>query len=320
MVSTPAPTGCITHVELIRAGLAWVGVSAQAVGVNALKARAAAAGDDPCGTPALSHPGDSYSYDIFSQAGQAIRDNAEVVLGGLKPKPRDRDRRVAVRGRLVTYIDAVHPVVDVYDGYLVHSRRRGGAPLSQAAAAGGADAHADAHPRRPRRPGARCSRWRPTPASLQARQRRQPRATGCGRSPAPRTTTSTACSLGADRHRQAARPTWPMVRDDAEPDEPAEPASAAICRSTPDPPPTCSAPRSPHLDDWVAKGHATAQGPAPRDRQPNPVQYATDANGNVRGASARPPSTRPSRRSAGWATAVPARSVSSAGCSAPRCR
>ncbi len=35
-------------------------------------------------------------------------------------------------GRLVTYIDAVHPLVDVYDGFLVHSRGAGGAPLSQA--------------------------------------------------------------------------------------------------------------------------------------------------------------------------------------------
>ena len=35
-------------------------------------------------------------------------------------------------GRLVTYINAVHPLVDVYDGFLVHSRSAGGAALSQA--------------------------------------------------------------------------------------------------------------------------------------------------------------------------------------------
>jgi hypothetical protein len=34
-------------------------------------------------------------------------------------------------GRLVTYIDAVHPLARVYDGYLVHSRAAGGAPLAQ---------------------------------------------------------------------------------------------------------------------------------------------------------------------------------------------
>ena len=72
----------MTHNELIREGFAWVGVSAQAAGINQLKCA------DPPVAP--SHrgrrpgalrqrcriPGDSYSYDIFSQAGQAIRDNS----------------------------------------------------------------------------------------------------------------------------------------------------------------------------------------------------------------------------------------------------
>ena len=80
----------------------------------------------------LTHPGDSYSYDMFSQAGRAIRDNADLVLGGLQP-----DRLIAAgesqsAGRLVTYIDAVHPLVGVYDAFLVHSRGAGGAALSQA--------------------------------------------------------------------------------------------------------------------------------------------------------------------------------------------
>lgn len=48
------------HDELVRDGFAWVGVSAQQVGVDALKQA------DPVRYAALSHPGDSYSYDIFS--------------------------------------------------------------------------------------------------------------------------------------------------------------------------------------------------------------------------------------------------------------
>ena len=124
-----SPDWMQTHVELIRRGYAWVGVSAQAVGVNGLK------GVPPQGDPvryaSLVHPGDSYSYDIFSQAGQAIRDSSDELLGGLQPR-----RLIAVgesqsAGRMVTYIDAVHPLVDVYDGFLVHSRNAGGAPLSQ---------------------------------------------------------------------------------------------------------------------------------------------------------------------------------------------
>jgi hypothetical protein len=114
------------HNELIRDGFAWVGVSAQAAGVTADRAA------DPVRYAALSHPGDSYSYDIFSQAGRAVRDSAAKVLGGLRP------RRVLAEGesqsafRLTTYIDAIQPRAHAYDGFLVHSRGGGSAPLSQA--------------------------------------------------------------------------------------------------------------------------------------------------------------------------------------------
>jgi hypothetical protein len=113
------------HDELVRDGFAWVGVSAQAAGVTALK------GDDPVRYAALSHPGDSYSYDIFSQAGQAIRDESGKILGGLKPRAVLADGESQSAFRLTTYIDAVQPLVHEYNGFLVHSRAGSGAPLSQ---------------------------------------------------------------------------------------------------------------------------------------------------------------------------------------------
>ena len=79
----------------------------------------------------LSHPGDSYSYDIFSQAGQAIRANSAQILGGLTPNELIAAGESQSAGRLVTYIDAVQPLAHVYDGFLVHSRGAAGAPLSQ---------------------------------------------------------------------------------------------------------------------------------------------------------------------------------------------
>ena len=132
-----------THVELIRRGYAWVGVSAQAVGVNQLKCPdpplptcpGSVAGPRPGDAArygSLNHPGDSYSYDMFSQAGQAIRDNTRLVLGGLRPQHLIAVGESQSAGRLVTYINAVHPLVDVYDGFLVHSRGAGSAPLAQA--------------------------------------------------------------------------------------------------------------------------------------------------------------------------------------------
>ena len=127
-----------THNELIRDGFAWVGVSAQARGVNQLKCSATAPPSLQCPAPGdpgrygmLVHPGDSYSYDIFSQAGQAIRDDS-AILGGLTPKKLLAAGESQSAGRMVTYIDAVQPLVHVYDGFLVHSRGAAGAPLSQA--------------------------------------------------------------------------------------------------------------------------------------------------------------------------------------------
>ena len=45
------------------------------------------------------------SFDIYSQAGQAIRDNADVILDGLKPKHIIAIGESQSAGRLVTYID-----------------------------------------------------------------------------------------------------------------------------------------------------------------------------------------------------------------------
>jgi hypothetical protein len=121
-----------THNELIRDGFAWVGVSAQAAGLNALKcSMSCLSPGDPARYGTLFHPGDSYSYDIFSQAGQAIHKNAAQILGGLKPKKLLAAGESQSAARMVTYIDAVQPLTHRYDGFLVHSRAAAGAPLSQ---------------------------------------------------------------------------------------------------------------------------------------------------------------------------------------------
>jgi len=128
------------HVQMIRSGMVYVGVSAQAGGVvgeaGSLGATAGQAGGikgaDPARYGSLQHPGDSYSYSIFEEAGAAVRRDAATLLGGLEPK------RVLALGesqsasRLVTYIDALQPKSrGVYDGYFVYSEGASGAPLSQ---------------------------------------------------------------------------------------------------------------------------------------------------------------------------------------------
>ena len=122
-----APEWIVSHNELIREGFAWVGVSAQATGIATIKTI------DPVRYASLSHPGDSYSYDIYSQAGQAVRASASTILGGLRPRTVLAEGESQSAFRLTTYIDAIQPIAHAYDGFLVHSRGGGSlnAPLSQ---------------------------------------------------------------------------------------------------------------------------------------------------------------------------------------------
>lgn len=136
-----APDWTTMHTELIRNGYVWVGVSAQAAGIGPRQGPGpipglpdiTLKGNNPMRYGSLNHPGDSFSYDMFSQVGQALRSPVGVdPLGGL---PRERVIAIGESQsafRLVTYVNAVHPLGGVYDGFLIHSRGGSGAALSQA--------------------------------------------------------------------------------------------------------------------------------------------------------------------------------------------
>ncbi|HEY2998050.1 MAG TPA: alpha/beta hydrolase domain-containing protein [Acidimicrobiales bacterium] len=118
--------------ELLRSGYAYVGVSAQAVGVNFLRGIPRYAG--------LSHPGDAFSYDMFSQAAKAVEAPAAggpQPLGDLTRRVRRllADGESQSAGRMVTYVNAVQPLTGSFDGFLIHSTG-GGANLSQPSPAG----------------------------------------------------------------------------------------------------------------------------------------------------------------------------------------
>jgi hypothetical protein len=76
---------------------------------------------DPARYGTLSHPGDSFSYDIYSQAGQAVR-SATGPLKDLKIKKVIGIGESQSAFRLVNYVNGIHPITHVYDGYLIHSR------------------------------------------------------------------------------------------------------------------------------------------------------------------------------------------------------
>ena len=132
--------------ELMRNGDAWVGVSAQVIGVEGGPVLVSAPGGeevagkglkviDPARYGSLAHPGDGYSFDIFTQVARAVREGD--TMGKLEPD------RVLAAGEsqsafaLVTYYNGVQPLTDAFDGFFVHSR--GAASLPLLAGAGVAD-------------------------------------------------------------------------------------------------------------------------------------------------------------------------------------
>jgi Alpha/beta hydrolase domain len=122
------PDLTMTHPDVFRAGDVYVGVSAQFVGVRS------AALSDPARYGSLTHPGDSYAYDIFSQAGMAIRADAAQILPGLVPHDITAAGESQSAFELTTYVDGFAPLFNVYDGYLINSRTASGDPLQQAPA------------------------------------------------------------------------------------------------------------------------------------------------------------------------------------------
>ena len=123
------------HVEMLRQGHVWVGVSAQRVGIEGSGTPVAPLhlkAVNPARYGSLEHPGDSYSYDMFSQAAQALREPADVdLLEGLQVEQMIALGESHSAGRLATYINAIHPLYNTFDGYMVHSRGDGSSPLSQ---------------------------------------------------------------------------------------------------------------------------------------------------------------------------------------------
>jgi hypothetical protein len=117
-----APVWGYSAAEITREGHAWVGVSAQTVGVRAL------VDGDPQRYGTLDHPGDAFSFDIFTQAARALVHGVGASpLGRLGPEVLIAVGESQSASFLSTYINAVHPRVDVFDGFLVHSRL-GGVP------------------------------------------------------------------------------------------------------------------------------------------------------------------------------------------------
>ncbi|WP_179466460.1 alpha/beta hydrolase domain-containing protein [Mycolicibacterium vinylchloridicum] len=119
----------MAHREIVRAGYAYVVVSAQRVGVEgglSLVGDASLKTLDPQRYSSLHHPGDSFAYDIFTQVGRAVRAG---VIDGLTPQFVLAAGESQSATFLTTYVNDVDPGAGVYDGFLIHSRFGSAAPL-----------------------------------------------------------------------------------------------------------------------------------------------------------------------------------------------
>jgi hypothetical protein len=132
--------------ELIRKHHTWVGVSAQLIGIEGGPVLVTAPGGagiagqglkklDAARYGSLAHPGDGFSFDMFTQIARAIR--AGKLTDGAKPTTLIAVGESQSAFALTTYYDGVQPLAKVFNGFLIHSR--GGSSLPLVAAGGSAD-------------------------------------------------------------------------------------------------------------------------------------------------------------------------------------
>jgi hypothetical protein len=117
-----APSVMQARDHIVASGAAWIGVSAQDGGVNAIRQA------NPDRYASLDVNSGALSYDIFSAAGRAVREHPQV-LGG-----QPAQWLVAVGNsqsalRLATYVNAFQNQEDVYDAVVIHSRYTSAGPI-----------------------------------------------------------------------------------------------------------------------------------------------------------------------------------------------
>jgi len=119
-----------TWPAMVDAGAIHVALTAQAFGIEGGESLLGDMGTvpgirqtNPERYASLVHPGDPYAFDIASQVGAALRSEAAAdVLGGHPARHLIMSGEGQSAGFLVTYINAVHPVANAYDGFFVHKR------------------------------------------------------------------------------------------------------------------------------------------------------------------------------------------------------
>jgi hypothetical protein len=109
--------------QALHDGYAYVGVTAQGAGMKDLNVW------DPQRYPGFGDSNDGQSYDIFTQAAQAVRSNPGLMLGGLTPRKLVGAGDSQSAFRIVTYVNAIQPVSHAFNGFMAIGRSSGPAPI-----------------------------------------------------------------------------------------------------------------------------------------------------------------------------------------------
>ena len=127
-----APDWTYLSDEIVRSGHAWVGVSAQYVGVEGGSGTVGDLGLTPLKADPryaeLDHPGDAYCYGIFTAVSQAL---ATGPLADLEVTSRLAVGESQSAYALTTYANGVQPLTGLFDGFLIHSRGGSAMPLGE---------------------------------------------------------------------------------------------------------------------------------------------------------------------------------------------
>lgn len=120
--------------EILESGYAYVAASVQRVGVHGFAANPQGLSAwDPQRYGELSIPSDEGSYDIYAHVGRAVgpeRDRSGVdPLGGLDVKNVIAIGASQSAARLATYVNAIHPLGRVFDGFMLQIYFGAAAPL-----------------------------------------------------------------------------------------------------------------------------------------------------------------------------------------------
>jgi Alpha/beta hydrolase domain len=111
--------------QLINKGYAYVGVTAQRPGMKDLAAW------DPARYGSLGDSNDGESYEIFTQAAEAVKADSATLLGGLTPKELIGTGDSQSAFRVDTYVNAIQPLKHAFNGFLGVGRGATAAPIGE---------------------------------------------------------------------------------------------------------------------------------------------------------------------------------------------